>query len=230
MRELQEQVRTIRRNAEDEFHNLQNRYQQAFAADALYTREKLGKPFDYNPTNPDESARLVYERASDLMRQVCEQIKHKANDERLSVQSLPASAALHDSPDEELHAVEANAHELMSLAEQAETNAADYLGYAKQEDIIRDFPAPGAGRFTELLHMVIGLRDDLGDISKRSKGLSQRITASSLSSDEEALLQQLQSNDLKPLPICLIGAKTPISLQMNSGGYCACCTTSGVFD
>lgn len=196
MREVQEQVRSIRRSSEDEFHNLQNRYQQAFVSTSLYPREKLGKPFDYNPANADESARLVYDRASDLMRQVCEQLGHKANEERLNVERLLFSEAFRNVPDEELQAVHAEASELVNLAEQAATNAANCLEYTTQEDIIRDFPASNMGRFAELLHEVAKVRDDLKSILERAKTLTQHVTASNLTFEEDTLLQQLQIGDL----------------------------------
>jgi hypothetical protein len=101
LRELREQIAKIRRDAEDEFVSLQNRYYQAFISRQLYRREGIESPFQYNVINPNESYRLLYDRIRKITREVCEQIRRRAQTECQDIQALLYSQSFRELPEDD---------------------------------------------------------------------------------------------------------------------------------
>lgn len=192
---IREQVRLIRRNAEDEFTDLQNRYATALTANGLYSRENIGSAITFNPANPEESYRLLFERAKELCRRLCDQLEKKSVEERTGIQNLLYAEALRSLSEDERNHVQTEGQNLVKEAEQAQIDSAELREVSQREDIIRDFPTQNTGQFTRLTEEIIKVRDTLKDISGRSRLLSQKLKEISLTPQEEALLSKFPTEN-----------------------------------
>ncbi len=196
LRTLRDQVAAIRRTAEDEFVNLQNRYYQALTGKGLYSREAVGSPFKYNVVNPEESYQLLYDRVKDLTRKLCEQIKRKSQDERQAILNLLYSQALQELPDDERERIYDDGQNLIKGTEQV-AEYVDSLNQAVNSDTnLHDFPAQDSGQYSQIIAGIIEARKVLGDLSSQFRAIDQQFQAARLSPEEETMLQMLQLSDV----------------------------------
>lgn len=195
---LRDEITAVRRAAEDEFVNLQNRYYQALTGRKLYSREKVGSPFTYNIINPDESYRLLYDRIRDLTRTLCAQIALKAQEERQSIQNLLYSQSFKELPEDERNRIATAAEELVVKAEQIQQRGQELVRYAANDKVLQDFPTHDSGQFYQLISKIDTAREELGELSAQFRHINQQFQSVRLSPEEERLLQQLPIPDDRP--------------------------------
>lgn len=198
LRALSDEIKAIRRAAEDEFVSLQNRYYQAFTGRGLYSREAIGSPFQYNIINPDESYRLLYDRVRKLTRDLCEQIGRKAQEESQNIQTLLYSQSFKELLDDERDQIDAAATELVTKAKQIKIRGLELADRAEDDGVLQDFPTQDTGRFSELISEINAAREALRDVFIQFRHIDQQFQSVRLSPEEELLLKRLPIHDDKP--------------------------------
>jgi uncharacterized coiled-coil DUF342 family protein len=192
---LRHQVGSIRRNAEDDFINLQNRYYKLFTDNGLYSRERIGRSFEYNISNPEESYRLLHERIKDLSTGLHSQIEKVINDRRqdiLNVLSTPLFAKLLE---EARKKIEDEGNSFIRLADECIEQLRDLKKLIQDITIIRDFNANGAGQFNEICNTLVSALRASRDLADGTRRLGQWLTEISLTPEEEQLIAHLRSED-----------------------------------
>lgn len=193
---LLQQVRTVRRNAEDGFVNLQNQYYRLFTDNGLYTREKLGRPFEYNISNPEESYRLLYERIQKLAIDLHAQIRRITRDRSQNIHNVLNTPLFDELPETDRVRLEQEGRSLMGSANDSLNQLDDLEKYIKDISVIRDFTVDGDGRFTNIVETLVETRDASRSLAEGDRQLSQWLAEIRLSPEEETLMAHLRSEDL----------------------------------
>jgi hypothetical protein len=188
---LLQDVRIIRRQLEDEFTSLQNRYFTELTGNRFYSRETVGQPLQYNLSNPEESYRLLHTHISDLCSRFCEQLRKKSVEERQNIKNLVYSESIKTLPTDARATLQQEGSQLVDAAEQLVEAVNNLAAAAQDHAVIRDFPEPNKGAFSDLMQQFGNARSQLLAINNSLKQLSQHVTEVSLTPDEAHLLQTL---------------------------------------
>lgn len=193
--QLIHETRSLRRTAEDGFINLQNRYYQLFTANSLYSRERIGRPFEYNISNPEESYRLLHERVQRLTDELHSQIEKVIRDRRQDILNVLNTPLLNELLEEDRTRIKDEGGSLVQLTDDCIVQLAGLKKHIQDITIIRDLTVDGVGQFAEIVRSLQSIRDAYSEISEGNKRLSQWLTDISLSVEEENLLSHLRAED-----------------------------------
>src|SRR5690606_25182949 len=151
LRSLLDEVKKMRQLAQDEFVNLQARYYQILNTKGFYSRERIGHPFEYNASNPEESYRLLYERdqnlTSELLQQITKILRERRQD-ALNILSTPLFKSLVESDQTD---VRQTGEELIGLADDCLTSLSELEKSIEDISVIRDFSSDNSGRFCHVI-------------------------------------------------------------------------------
>lgn len=192
---LIEEVSSIRRSAEDGFINLQNRYYQLFTANKLYSREQIGRSFEYNIANPDESYRLLHERVQKLACDLHHQISRVVDERRQEVLTILRTPFLDSLVDERKSTIEEEGKQLLELADSTLEALGKMSASLNDISVIRDFPEEGEGQFHQVVAHLLEAYEISKDLTLRSKQLSNWLTQIALTPEEQNLLDHLHTSD-----------------------------------
>jgi hypothetical protein len=192
---IAQEVYQIRRTAEDDFINLQNRYHYILTSTNLYSRERIGRAFEYNISNPDESYRLLYERVQTLVIELHKQLDRVLHERRQEVSNTLSTPHFSELMEDKKRQIEDESNELISLAENHISTLTNIRGLIENISAIRDFPTEGDGQFHYTVTILYDALRATQDLNEGSRRLSQWLTDIGLTPSEEGLLAHLPSDD-----------------------------------
>jgi len=208
---LTQDVRAIRREAEDLFVRLQNRYSQLLTGKGPFTREQMGRPFEYNISNPDESYRLLHERVQNLLRNLHAQLTRVIRDRQQDVRNILGTPFFGYLPEDDRNRIEQEGDELIRLADDELSRLSSLETRVEDITVIRDLPEDGTGQFQALLNDLLRIFESSRELKEGSNRLSQWLTDIRLTPEEEELLSQLRSEN--------VDTAVPLLDWLNSSGF-----------
>lgn len=192
---LIQEVRRVRRAAEDDFVSLQNGYYQQFTGNGLYSREKIGRPFEYNISNPEESYRLLHERVQKLVEDLHLQLEKVICDRKQEILNVLNTPLFRDLVEEDRRNIQDKGASLVALADHCIERLVNLRRDIHDITVIRDFSINAPSRFVTLVDSLVEMIHSSRDLTDGSNQLGQWLTDISLSTEEETLLAHLRSED-----------------------------------
>ena len=192
---LLREVQAIRGKAENEFIDLQNQYYKLFTDHRLYRRDQLGRPLEYNVSNPESAYRLLYERIQKLATDAVEQLDRVIQEYRQNIQSILSTPLFASLPDNDQQRIHERGTTLLESSDGAISQLAVARNKFSDITVIRDLREDGSGGFLELIIVLAETVGAAHHLSDEYQKISQWLTDISLSGEEEHLLACLDKDD-----------------------------------
>ena len=164
-------------------------------ANGLFKRDKLDRPIEFNFSNPGDSVRRLHEDIQRQMLALAKQMSNLIKKQRQDLLVLLETEQLNDLSSEERRTIERESSDLLDICEQSGRILEQLEESAKDITIICDFPAPEQGRYTQLIHQFIQIRDTLSEIDTKGKQIRNRLAEAELTPQEQIALEQLYIED-----------------------------------
>jgi hypothetical protein len=188
---LLESVRKIRHDAEAEFIELQNRYHHALTQERLYPREKIGKPYSYNISDPDASYDLLYKRVQDIVSEIHQQLLERLTEPRRDIANLRNSPVLSEAGEQDRESIIEHCDKFLNAVD-SELESLKSLELEIQDiTVIRDFAARNPERFQNIVNHLISSKSMYSDLKEEQNKITRWLDTISLTPDEEHVLQTL---------------------------------------
>lgn len=186
-------VRNIRREAESQFIELQNRYHRLLTQDRLYPREKLGKPYSYNISDPDASYELLFRHVQTIVQEIHQQLLERLTEPRRDIANLKGSPVLDEAAEQDRDTIIEHCNDFLETLD-SELNKLENLDSEIQDiTVIRDFSYGNSARFEEIIVQLIESKSMYSDLKDAQQRITRWLDNISLTFDEEAVLQALDS-------------------------------------
>lgn len=202
LREIEENVRTTKREASARFTDLQERYQTILINVLETPKDRLWNPYPYNPADPKDSYRRLYLEVQSVLKRLHEQLTSLLQQLQEEVRSVLQNPILRTM--EEREKIEVKGKTLLKNFEQTKAQLIDIEPQLTDTSVIIDFPQTEQGSFHHLLAKFQPVIQTLtGDTRKEVAQLDKDIRNFALEKEEELVLDvlpeggQIEMSDLR---------------------------------